>query len=267
MLNLDWTTILFEMLNFTVLAWLLNRFVFQPVLTNVRLQAAEKEKLLLEIEDAQTAAQKDQSEWHDRLASIEAEGERLIKEAVETARKEHQTIVQAAHAEADKFLQRSQQELKQRESAAVRQHQEEVLETIMLVSRQVIQNGSPPSVHDDLVEQINSQIWDLGSSDIAQVNAVRASLIDTEPIVYIQSAVPLTPPQMQRLAQTFAALVDRSVQLEQKTDPDLGAGLRVRVGDLMIENSLADQLDTLRATVSQQLAAQFEVERYESIIA
>ena len=99
--------------------------------------------------------------------------------------------------------------------------------------------------------------------EVDRVNAVRMSLRGTDPIVHIQSAEPLTSSQMQRLAQTFSALVDHSVQLDQEIDPSLGAGLRVRIGDLMIENSLTDQLDTLRDKVAEQLSAHFEVDRYE----
>jgi F-type H+-transporting ATPase subunit b len=265
MLDLDWTTILFEMLNFVVLAWLLNRFVFQPVLVKVRLRAAEKEQLMLEAEEARTAAKKDQAEWHGRLASIEEESQRLLAEAVDTAQQEHKSIVQDAHDEASKILHLSQLEMMQRETAAVQQHQADLLETILSVSRQVIQNGAPPSVHNDLVEQVNSKIWDLGGSDIERVNAIRASVTQTDPIVNIQSAFPLTPEQMQLMAQTFAALMDRNVQIEQEEHPDLGAGLRVRIGDLMIENSLADQLDNLRDKVSEMLATQFGVEQNERI--
>jgi F0F1-type ATP synthase delta subunit len=48
-------------------------------------------------------------------------------------------------------------------------------------------------------------------------------------------------------------LADRNVNLEMNTDPSLSAGLRVRLGDIVVDNSLAGQLDELRDNVAQSL--------------
>ena len=65
--------------------------------------------------------------------------------------------------------------------------------------------------------------------------------------------LPMTPEQQALLSRTFAALADRQVNVEVKTDPLLAAGVRARIGDLIIDNSIAGQLDELHDAVALSL--------------
>jgi len=49
------------------------------------------------------------------------------------------------------------------------------------------------------------------------------------------------------VGRTFTALADRHVNLELRTDPNLAAGLRVRLGDMVVDNSVAGDSQSVRA--------------------
>ena len=55
------------------------------------------------------------------------------------------------------------------------------------------------------------------------------------------------------LARTFSALADRNVNLDIDIDPALVAGARVRLGDLVIDNSLSGELNALETGVERDL--------------
>ena len=65
------------------------------------------------------------------------------------------------------------------------------------------------------------------------------------------TARPLSPEQQSELARTFTALADRHVDVEVNTDPEMGAGVRVRIGDIVIDNSIAGRLQELREEASE----------------
>jgi F-type H+-transporting ATPase subunit delta len=48
-------------------------------------------------------------------------------------------------------------------------------------------------------------------------------------------------------------LADRHVNLEVTVEPALAGGLRVRLGDMVVDNSIADRLEALRENVSRSL--------------
>ena len=139
---------------------------------------------------------------------------------------------------------------------AVDQFHADMVATILDISTEVIRQVVPQAAHDDMVKQLTDRIWQMGRSEMERVEAIRHFLADREPTVYIITARPLTIQQQGSLARTFAALADREVNLELETDPHMAAGLRVRLGDIIVENSIAKQLHALREQIARQVTQQ-----------
>jgi F-type H+-transporting ATPase subunit delta len=65
-------------------------------------------------------------------------------------------------------------------------------------------------------------------------------------VATVTSAVPLGPAQLERLEKGLAAQYGRAVRLNQVVDPAVIGGLRVQVGDDVIDGSIASRLGELR---------------------
>jgi F-type H+-transporting ATPase subunit delta len=61
-----------------------------------------------------------------------------------------------------------------------------------------------------------------------------------------RSVVPLTPEQRRRLVGALARTTGRRVELEEAIDPSVLAGVRLWVGDRLIDGSAAGRLERLR---------------------
>ncbi len=93
-----------------------------------------------------------------------------------------------------------------------------------------------------------------------QVQTIRDSLSERTPTVHVVSAKDLNPDQQRSLVRTFSALADSNVNMEIEVNPNLISGLRVRIGDLIVENTLAMALDELRTDVRHSLEESINVE-------
>jgi F-type H+-transporting ATPase subunit delta len=62
-------------------------------------------------------------------------------------------------------------------------------------------------------------------------------------VAIVTSAVPLSDPQKQRLGAALAKLYGRPMHLNLDVDPEVVGGLRVQVGDEVINGSIADRLE------------------------
>ena len=65
----------------------------------------------------------------------------------------------------------------------------------------------------------------------------------------VRSAVALTPEQQQRLAAALSRLQGRDVRVNVIVDPQVVGGVVVRVGDEVIDGSIASKLESARRTV------------------
>ena len=62
-------------------------------------------------------------------------------------------------------------------------------------------------------------------------------------VAVVTSAVPLSDPQKQRLGAALAKLYGRPMHLNLDVDPGVLGGIRVQVGDEVINGSIADRLE------------------------
>ncbi|MFJ3302867.1 F0F1 ATP synthase subunit delta [Streptomyces sp. NPDC086549] len=62
-------------------------------------------------------------------------------------------------------------------------------------------------------------------------------------VAVVTSAVPLSDPQKQRLGAALAKLYGRKMHLNLDVDPEVLGGIRVQVGDEVINGSIADRLE------------------------
>ena len=253
MLNLDIWTVVFQIINFLALAGLIYYFLFRPVTRSMKERAAERERLAHEIEQNREAAAQLRAELEARLANAEEEAAAIITKAGEQAEANHQAMLQETQEEVERILVEAHADAQRLRSQAVEDFHDEVLDAILEISGRLIGQAAPPEVHDALIQQLSDRIWELGRSEMSRVEAFRRSLGERSPTAYVTSARPLSPEQRGLLARTFTALADRSVDLSLSIDPTLAAGMRVRLGDFIVDNSMAGQLAELREGVSQAL--------------
>jgi len=68
----------------------------------------------------------------------------------------------------------------------------------------------------------------------------------------VETVVPLSQAQRQRLVGVLEGLVGRRVRLEERTDESVLAGVRVRLGDKLIDGSAAGRLARMREELMDQ---------------
>jgi F-type H+-transporting ATPase subunit b len=253
MLNLDVATIAFQVINFLALSALLYYLLFRPVMRTMKDRAAEKKRLAREIAQEREEAARLRTELEARLVHAEEEAEAIIAEAQEQGEADRKALLQEAHTEAERLLVDAHTDVQRLHQQAVDDFHDDLLDAVLEISGQAIAHAAPPEVHDALVQELSDSIWELGRDDMQRVETFRRSLGDRAPTAYVRTAQPLSAEQQGLLARTFTALADRHVNLEVQTDPALAAGLRVRIGDVVVESSIAGQLAELRETVSGAL--------------
>lgn len=80
---------------------------------------------------------------------------------------------------------------------------------------------------------------------LATAAAIIADVADKS-IATVTTAVPLAPAQLTRLESALAARYGRAVRINTTVDPALLAGIRVQIGDDVIDGSVASKLNELR---------------------
>jgi F-type H+-transporting ATPase subunit b len=257
MLSLDWATIAFQVVNFLVLAAVLYRFVFRPVMARVQERRAEKEGLMKQIREDRQEAERLRHELEERLANAEESADQIVAQGQKRAEAERQQMLQEVEAQIEDMLADAREDVGQLHQRAVDEFHDELIDAVLDISAQIIGQVAPDEVHGRLLGQLTDRIWEMGRQDMERVRAFRRSLGERTPTAYVTTAKPLSPQQQGELARTLSALADRSVDIQLETDLSLAAGMRVRLADIVVDNSIAGRLSQVQEDASQALRDRF----------
>lgn len=260
MLDIDLVTILAEILNFLVLAAALYFLLFKPIVKQMEKRADDKAALLADMQQKDAMADEKLTSIESRLAQIDTEIEARLDKAFQQAQTENATLLDATRAEAEKIISEAEFEAAKRQEQEMEQLQDDLVDSILHITGQVLSKTTPDVVHDNLVEALNAEIWDLGKQDMRRVRTIRESLSERTPTAIVITARELSPEQQRLLVRTFSALADSNVSMEIEVDPNLIAGIRVRMGDLVVENTLAMELSELKSEINIKLEESIHAE-------
>lgn len=253
MLNIDIPTIVFEIINFLVLTALLYYLLFKPIMRGIKAREAEKRKTKQEIEQKLEEAENLRAELDQRLGNLDEHIAEMLGDAQEQMEEIRRSTIENAQEEAERILKAASSEAGQVQEKAISDHMDDLVAAIRKVSTEVIRQSASDETHNHLIEELNERIWQLGSGEMDQVDTIRRSLDERFPTVYVETAKELEPSQIRELMQTLNALVDDEVELDIEKKPELIYGLSVRVGDVVINNSIAAKLDSVLDSASDSL--------------
>jgi F-type H+-transporting ATPase subunit b len=238
--ELNWSTFIFEMINFLVLVWLLKRLLYAPVLNAIATRKKAVEQTLEEAEKIRTAAQQLQKTYEDRLRDWEKEKEAKV------AQFQRDLAEQKAHAmavlENDLTKEREKQKAldERRLAELVRRQEEEALELAGRFSSRLLARLAGPEVETRIVDMFLNEIKALPEDRIQELkNGFRNH---TQPVAEIKTAFALTAGEKDALSESLSSLLGKPVSCQFSEDPKLLAGLHVAMGPLVLQANVRDEL-------------------------
>ena len=253
MLDLDLGTIIWEILNFLVLTVILYFLVFEPMTRRAEERAIEKAALRAALQRDHLDARQRVEELDERLLNLGEEIERITDEAYVNSQIQQRDLLDATREEAEFIMMEAVNEARKEQEVDIKRLQGDLVETVIRISNDTLREVTPAQVHDQLIEEMTRNIWNMGRTDMRMVQNIRESLEARIPTVEIEVPRELTTEQQMKLINTFNALADKEVDLEVAVKPELVSGIRARVGDIVLDNTIYAHLDSLRDEIGQKL--------------
>lgn len=260
MLDLDLGTIIWEIINFLVLTIVLYFLVFKPMTKRAEERATEKAATRAALlADRETAALR-LAELDERLLNLDEEIQQITDAACENSQIQQRDLLEATREEANQIMMEAVSEARKEQEVDIKRSQMDLVETVIKISKETLSQVTPPKVHDELIEELTRSIWNMGKTDMRMVQGLRDSLADRIPTVEVVVPRELSTEQEMKLVSTFNALADKEVDLEINIQQELVAGIKARIGDIVLDNSVGTHLNSLRDEINLKLETVAEPE-------
>lgn len=245
-MELDWTTFLLEIVNFLVLLWLLQRFLYRPILANldarnrqIQQQTEQIEASRRQAETLQAQYQQQLNDWADQQAGKRQQLEQELEQARNQAWSQfNQTLAdEAAKRQAREAVANASREATLLREAKTRAYQE--------VAR-MLERLASPDLTLAIVEMFLADLTALDSDQQLTLRHAAAGL-PSPFTVEIKSAHALPTEKQNNLATALNQATGQILNPNFAVDASLLAGIRVLLGECQLHANLADELGFFRS--------------------
>jgi len=124
MLDVFLDTIVWQIINFIIIAVALYYLVFKPVARNADRRAKEKAELMRELKEDREEAARKLEEINNRLSNLDEEIEQILQEAYEKNKVKQEELLQATYEEAMQIMANAIQQAKQEQRAELNKNRQ-----------------------------------------------------------------------------------------------------------------------------------------------
>lgn len=241
-MHFDWSTLALQTINFAILVWLLDRFLYRPVLRVMNARRAE-------IEAHYAAARDAESKANEALASIVAQrtaiaGERAA--ALEGAAAESEKAASARREESEReaaaLLDGARRTLAAERDQAMADLRQIALDLAGAMTRRVLA-AAPSRLREQVgLERIEERLRALSKVD---VDGLIGTAADRQP-VRIVTAETLSAELVEHWRETLHRLAGSEIEIVFETDPELIAGAEVHFPNAVLSDTWKSALAAIR---------------------
>ncbi len=256
-MQIDWFTVIAQIINFLILVWLLKRFLYKPILTAIE---ERENKIASQLEDAESKkeeAEKEQDEFRQKNEDFEHKKKELMNKAVEESEDKRQKLLEEARNEANEFrsqLKKSSEEVQQNLSQEIEQ---KVQQEVFSITRKTLSDLASMDLEEQTVRVFIRRLNELKEDEKKQF--LEAFKPKSDPIL-VRSAFDLPSKQKNEIQNTIAEILGTETQFQYKTVPELVSGIELTANGFKLAWSISDYLNSLEKSISETIKEKSKTE-------
>jgi len=249
---IDWFTVGAQALNFTVLVWLLKRFLYQPVLDAI---AAREARIAQQIADAAASTAQAQTQgaaFAQQRQAFDAQRAGLLDQATRDAQAERTRLMADARQAVDTWRTQQQEALRSEAASWQKALHDGVRREVFEITRRLLADLASADLEARLVEVFVRRLANL---DVPARNRLSAVLAASRAQVLVQSAFPLPSPGRTAIQAAVNACALAEVPITFATCPEQLCGIELTCAGEKLAWSVDQYLGALEHRVADLLLA------------
>jgi F-type H+-transporting ATPase subunit b len=235
--------LLSQIVNFAILAFLLRRFAYTPILNALDQRRERIEKGLEDARLAEEARANAESERQQILDQARAEAQGIVAEANQRGEAQAAKIVEEAQTRAQGILEEARAEAQAERNRMLGEMRGQISALSIAAANQLIGASLDERRQMELVNEFFSGVK-AGKVSVAD----KAGVLTGETAI-VTSALPLSEADQATFRTYLQGQLGADAAVEFRTDPAILGGVVLRVGDMVVDDSVSGKLGALRQSL------------------
>lgn len=249
-MQIDWFTVIAEIINFLVLVWLLKRFLYKPILDAIDEREKKITDQIQDAENKKTEAKKEQDDFKQKNEVFDKQKKDLMDVAVANSNKQRDALLEAARNDANVL--RTNLEKASKDAQENKEHDiaQKIQEQVLLITRKTLTDIASLSLEE---QSVNTFIKRLNESDEAEKKQFMDAFKSNANTILVQSAFDLPAKQQTEITDAVDGTLGIKTQLQFKTAPALISGIELSTNGYKLAWSISAYLNSLEKNIAETL--------------
>ena len=238
-MQFDWTTFALEIVDFLVLVWILQRFLYRPVTDVIARRAAEVEHRLSGAQTARAEAQALKLQYEGLATDSGRDREVARTKLHEEIAIKRTRLLEGLDASLEEEREKRRATERQRTGELRQQARDEALTAAGIFMARLFSRLSSAELEAGICQVVVEDLDHLAEPD---AQAIRTASQVANAKARVTSAFALSQTQRETLTETLIRVAGRPVACEFGEDTQLMAGLRITLGSWIVRANLNDEM-------------------------
>ncbi len=256
-MQINWFTVIAQVLNFFLLVWLLKRFLYKPILKAID---ERENKITSQLKDAETKkaeAKKEQDEFRAKNQTFDQQKKELMDKAIAETKTERDKLMQQVRTDANTLQAKLEKTNNDTQADKQRALSQRTQQEIFAVSRKALHDLASVSLEENAVTVFLKRLNDLNEEE--KIQFVEAFKINAKPI-QIQSAFDLTDKQQTDIKNAVNRMLSADVKINFAIAPELISGIELSANGYKVAWSISAYLSSIEKEIAKSIALKTETQ-------
>ncbi|MEO8280882.1 MAG: F0F1 ATP synthase subunit delta [Ideonella sp.] len=245
---IDWFTVGAQALNFVILAWLMKRFLYKPILDAIDARERRIATELAAAAQKKAEAEHQRDEFQKKNDDFDQQRAALLKKATDEAGAERQKLLDGARQAADALAAKRQQSLANEAKALLQTLRQRAQTEVYAIARQALTDLAGVSLEASACAVFIARLEGLEGQPR---DALAAALSGAKDAVRVRSAFELPDTQRRAIHKAIVERFGVEPELRYETEPSLVAGIELIAQGQKFAWTIDDYLASLERVVGE----------------
>jgi len=245
--ELDWFTFVAQIVNFLILLWLLQRYLYKPVLQVMEKREKEITDRLEEARLTLVEAQEQLSEYQQKLEQIKVNEKSMIEEARQEAEEYRKNLLTEARYDIEKMQDRWRKTIDEEKEQFLTELEERSFEKVLEAVRKIIRELADQELEHHVLTSLIQKVETISAEQIE----IFTSSSDHK--LNISTAFSLKKQDRLKIEAILKEVFDKDITCIFNEKPELGVGIEIRTSGWKMGWNLKSYLAEMRAEMASFL--------------
>ncbi len=245
-MQIDYFTIIAQIINFLILVFLLRHFLYRPVITAMDEREQKMVSKLKDVEQKRKEAEQEAESFRRMKQELQDKRQEMLAKVAEEVRALKTDLTEKARSEVEASTADWYASIERQKESILTDLRLRTGEEVYAITRRALQDLADEKLEAQIIDTFIRRLREMRETGKEEIK----EFFKTPGPITVRSTFEIPDEARQTILETMRNLAGKDLKIKFEPSPELIAGIEMSTSDTRIGWSIASYLDTLRADLS-----------------